>query len=119
MDIREERKQLIKSAEQYLEAGRTGDVNLMKEVFHNDATIFGYIEGELLGGPIKLLYDWMENNGAATNIDGQVVSADLEGTVGNVKVQAKDWCGYNFTDYLNFLKVDGKWVIINKMFYHN
>lgn len=119
MDIREERKALVKSAEKYLEAGRKGDINLMKEVFHKDATIFGYFEGEFLGGHIQLLYDWMEQFSAAKEIDGQIVSADLEGTVGNVKVQAKNWCGYNFTDYLNFLKFDGKWVIINKMFFHN
>ncbi|MGH7886000.1 MAG: nuclear transport factor 2 family protein [Thermodesulfobacteriota bacterium] len=119
MDIRQDRKALIESAEKYLEAGRKGNIDLMKEVFHIDATIFGYFEGKFLGGPIQLLYDWMKSFGAAPNIDGQVVSADLEGTIGNVKVQAKDWCGYNFTDYLNFFKIDGKWVIINKMFFHN
>lgn len=119
MDIREDRKSLIKSAETYLEAGRKGDIDLMKSVFHEDATIFGYFESEFLGGPIQLLYDWMKNFGSAKDIDGQVVSADLEGSIGNVKVQARNWCGYNFTDYLNFLKVDGKWLIINKMFFHN
>ncbi len=118
MNIREERKAVIKAAETYLEAGRKGDTELMKKVFHDDATIFGHFEGELLGGPIKLLYGWIDKYGAAPGIDGNILSVDVEGTTANVKVQADNWCGYNFTDSLNLIKVNGNWLIINKIFNH-
>ena len=118
MSVRDELKAVHKVAEKYLEAGRTGNVELMKEVFHDDATIFGHFEGEVLGGPISLLYDWMESFGAADKIDGVVLSVDVEGTIASVKVQADNWCGYNFTDFLNLLKIERGWVVINKMFNH-
>lgn len=118
MSVREEHKAVYKLAENYLEAGRRGDVKLMKTVFHDDATIFGHFEGDVLGGPISLLYEWMESFGAANEIDGVILSVDVEGTIASVKVQADNWCGYNFTDFLNLLKTDNGWVIINKMFNH-
>ncbi len=118
MEVRVENKAVYQVAENYLEAGRTGDVELMKTVFHDDATIYGHFEGEVLGGPISLLYGWMEQFGAAKEIDGHILSVDVEGTIASVKVQADNWSGYNFTDFLNLLKTDKGWVIINKMFNH-
>ncbi len=118
MGVREEHKAVYEVAENYLEAGRTGDIELMKKVFHDDATIFGIFEGDMLGGPISLLYEWMESFGAANEIDGVILSVDVEGTIASVKVQADNWCGYNFTDFLNLLKTDKGWVVINKMFNH-
>ena len=58
----------------------------------------------------------MEQFGAATEIDGVILSVDVEGTIASVKVQADNWCGYNFTDFLNLLKIERGWVVINKMF---
>lgn len=118
MNIREEHKAVIRVAENYLEAGRKGDTALMRKVFHDDATIFGHFEGEFLGGPIKLLYNWLDKYRAAPDIDGAILSVYVEGTTANVKVQADNWCGYNFTDSLNLIKVNGNWLIINKIFNH-
>ena len=101
----------------YIEGGRTGDTSKMKEAFHPDATIFGYVGTDLFGGPIKQLYDWNDQNGAATELQGRIVSIDLIETVATARLELENWTGHRFTDLFTLLKVDGHWKIINKVFH--
>ena len=49
----------------YMKGARSGKGADMKSSFHPDATIFGYVGTDLFGGPIQMLYDWNDQNGAA------------------------------------------------------
>jgi hypothetical protein len=41
---------------------------------------------------------------------------DIEGEAAFVKV-ADEFAGMRFSDYLSLLKIDGRWVIVNKLFH--
>ena len=41
---------------------------------------------------------------------------DIEGDAAFVKV-ADEFAGMRFSDYLSLLKIDGRWVIVNKLFH--
>lgn len=101
----------------YIEGGRTGDTSKMKEAFHPDATIFGYVGADLFAGPIQQLYDWNDNNGAARELEGRIAGIDLIETVATVRLELDNWTGHRFTDLFTLLKVDGQWKIINKVFH--
>ena len=101
----------------YIEGGRTGDTSKMKEAFHPDATIFGYVGADLFAGPIQQLYDWNDQNGAATELQGRIVIIDVVETVAAVRLELDNWTGHRFTDLFTLLKVDGQWKIINKVFH--
>ena len=103
--------------EKYIEAGRTGETAKMKEAFHPEATIFGYVGSELFAGPIQQLFDWNDQNGAAKNLQGRIVSIDLVETVATVRLELENWTGHRFTDFFTLLKVDGQWLIMNKVFH--
>ena len=45
----------------------------------------------------------------------EVHSVDLAGTCAVAKVES-DFGDYGFVDYLSLLKIDGRWVIVNKVF---
>lgn len=60
----------------------------------------------------------MDKYCAAPNVDGDILSVYVEETTVNVRVQADNCCGYNFSDSLNMIKVNGDWLIINKIFNH-
>ena len=47
-----------------------------------------------------------------------IESIDLTGNVGNVKVRDL-YMGLRFTDYLNMVKLEGRWQIVNKTFHHD
>ncbi len=101
----------------YIVGAKSGKGDDMKVVFHNDATIFGYIGEDLFAGPIQKLFDWNDDNGAATQIKAQIASIDLIDTVAAVRVEIENWTGHRFTDLFTLLKVDGAWKIMNKVFH--
>jgi hypothetical protein len=71
----------------------------------------------LIEGPIQGLYDWHDNNGAASNLIYSIAAIDIIGNIANVKVELDNWTGFRFTDFLNLLKIDGQWQVMNKVFY--
>ena len=101
----------------YLKGAISGKGSEMRPTFHNDATWYGYVGQDLIAGPIQTLYDWHDGNGAATHLVYNISKIDIQGTVANVKIELDNWKGSRFTDFLNLLKVDGNWLVMNKVFY--
>lgn len=108
---------ITKTVQNYINGGRTGRSADMKLAFHPDATIFGYIGPDLFAGPIQGLFDWNDQNGAATELEGRIASIDLVETVATVRLELDNWTGHRFTDFFTLLKVDGEWKIMNKVFH--
>lgn len=108
---------ITRTVQNYINGGKTGRTDDMKLAFHADATIFGYIGPDLFAGPIQGLYDWNDQNGAATELEGRITSIDLAGSVATVRLELENWSGHRFTDFFTLLKVDGEWKIMNKVFH--
>jgi len=48
----------------------------------------------------------------------QRVSEQLRtAAIKNYQIELDNWRGSRFTDFLNMLKVDGRWQVMNKVFY--
>ena len=101
----------------YLKGAISGKGSEMKPSFHNDATWFGYVGQDLIAGPIQTLYDWHDGNGAATDLVYNISKIHIVGSVASVRIELDNWKGSRFTDFLNMLKVDGTWQVMNKVFY--
>jgi hypothetical protein len=108
---------ITNTVQNYINGGKTGRTADMKLAFHPDATIFGYIGPDLFAGPIQGLFDWNDQNGAATELQGRITSIDLIETVASVRLELDNWTGHRFTDLFTLLKVDGEWKIMNKVFH--
>ena len=106
-----------RTVQHYIEGGKTGKSDEMKLAFHPDATIFGYAGPELFAGPIQMLFDWVDQNGPATELEGRITSIDLIESVATVRLELENWSGRRFTDLFTLLKVDGEWKIISKVFH--
>jgi hypothetical protein len=89
----------------------------MKPSFHDDAAWYGYVGPDLVAGPIQTLYDWHDGNGAATDLVFNISKIEIVGTAASVRIELDNWKGSRFTDFFNMLKVDGKWKVMNKVFY--
>ncbi len=108
---------IAETIQRYIEGGRSGRTDEMKAAFHPGATIFGYIGPDLFGGPIQKLFDWNDQNGAATGLQARIAGIDIEGTIATARLELDDWTGHKFTDMFTLLKTDGEWKIISKVFY--
>ncbi len=114
-DVREH-DAISKTLQHYIDGTRSGNGDDMKPAFHKDATIFGYAGADLFGGPIQQLFDWSDENGPAAELQAQVASIDLAGTVAIVRLELTNLNGARYTDMFTLLKVDGEWKIISKVF---
>lgn len=101
----------------YLKGAISGKGSEMKPSFHEDTAWFGYVGPDLVAGPIQSLFDWHDSNGAAKDLVYNISKIEIVGSVANVRIELDNWTGNRFTDFLNLLKIDGKWKIMNKVFY--
>lgn len=108
---------ITKSVQHYIDGGKSGRSDEMKLAFHPDATIFGYVGPDLFGGPIQMLFDWVDQNGPATELQGRITSIDLTESVATVRLELENWSGHRFTDLFTLLKMDGEWKILSKVFH--
>ena len=103
---------------EYARGATEGDSAPMRRVMHEDAQIFGYLDGELFAGPMKLLYDYVDEHDGAPSIRWQATLVDESNGVGTARVVIEDWHGHNFVDYFTMFEIEGKWKIMNKVFSH-
>ena len=101
----------------YIDGAKSGKGDDMKPAFNEDATIFGYVGDDLFAGPIQRLFDWVDENDSATELQVRIASVDVADSVATVRLELNNWSGYRYTDMFTLLKVDGEWKIMNKVFH--
>lgn len=110
---------VIEAARKYVEGLRTGDAGTVAKAFHKDAVMYGLAGGQtLLGGPIGNLYDFVRQNGSAPDIKTHIDVLAITPTTAVVRIDMeKDAIGADYNDYLTFIKLDGRWQAIAKVFH--
>ena len=114
--------QLIRQTVQfYFDGMYNSDVETLRKAFHPTAALMGYYDGTLAHIPLENWLEMVKERPAPSKsgeeYDMKLVSMDVTENVASVKV--KDlYLGLRFTDYLHLMKVDGNWLIVNKMFHH-
>jgi hypothetical protein len=109
---------VIATANQYVEGLRIGSAQGVARAFHKEAVMYGFTNGELLGGPIKNLFDFVEKNGAAPEISTRLDVLAITPTTAVVRVDMEtDAIGADYNDYLTLIKIDGAWKVIAKVYH--
>jgi hypothetical protein len=109
---------VIATANLYVEGLRVGSAEGVAQAFHKDAVMYGFTNGELLGGPIKNLFDFVQKNGKAPDITTRLDVLAITPTTAVVRVDMeKDAIGADYNDYLTLIKIDGSWKVIAKVYH--
>jgi hypothetical protein len=109
---------VIETASRYVEGLREGNIATIKQAFHEEAVMYGFTNGQLLGGPISNLYDFVENNGKAADITTRLDVLAITPTTAVVRVDMeKDAIGADYNDYLTLIKINGDWKVIAKVYH--
>lgn len=117
MTSADDRDAIMRTLQIYIDGGKSGKSTDMKPAFHDGATIHGYVGPDLFGGPIQVLFDWVDENDPATELKSNITNIDIAGTIATARVELDNWTGHKFTDMFTLLKTDGEWQIISKVFY--
>ena len=102
----------------YVEGMRTHAVATMKQGFHEQAILCGYLGDHLIAGPIAELYAWASANPspavAGERFDCEILSIGVTGRVAIAAVRETGHDGAVIDDF-HLLKVEGRWWIVSKL----
>ncbi|HKF02453.1 MAG TPA: nuclear transport factor 2 family protein [Candidatus Sulfotelmatobacter sp.] len=113
---------IVKTIQIYVDGSKQGKSELMRPAFHPEASFFGYA-GEQLAVGTKFLFDWIDKNGPAPNIEPRVVSVDILDSIAVVRLEVAGWSGnlagsdVRMSDLFTLLKTPSGWKIIQKAFH--
>ncbi|MVW86902.1 nuclear transport factor 2 family protein [Pseudomonas sp. PB101] len=109
---------VIAVAEKYVDGLRTGSPERLEEAFHQEAVMYGFTNGELLGGSISNLYEFVRDNGKAPNITTRLDVLAITPSTAVVRVDMEqDAIGADYNDYLTLIRIDGAWKVIAKVYH--
>lgn len=116
----EEYKAVEEAAMKFVKSVAEGKSSYAKELFIDEAVLFGYLDGKLEHGSIQQFYDNVDTVGADNGFKARVDVIDVEETLAVVRVLEENWGGrIDFTDYLLLMKMDGQWRCVAKAYNQN
>ena len=105
----------------YFRAGDTGDPEELKLAFHPASIMYGNRNGAFVGVDQaewqgRLQKERAEGKPPTPASWRKILSIDIEGDVASAKLQS-DFPTFQFLDFVNLVKVNGTWKIVNKVYY--
>lgn len=113
---------VVKTLQSYLDGCKQGSSALMRPAFHANASFFGYAGGQLAIGT-EFLFDWIDRNGPAPEIESRIVSMDVAESIAVVRLEVANWSGklagsgVRMSDLFTLIRMPEGWTIIQKAFH--
>lgn len=114
---------ITRTMHRYIAGARAGDGDLMRPAFHHSATISGYCQGVEYTGSIEHVFQWINQNGPAPNINPRFARIEIIETIAVVHLEVERWSGKlaganaRASDVFTLLKLNGEWKITHKLFH--
>ena len=115
-----DRNAIEQTVQTYLDGLYEGDADKLASVFHETSALTYEQDGQLTVLPREQWLKWVRERGSPKSKglarDDAILQVDQAGpTTALVKVKCQIPPRY-FTDYLSLLKIDGRWVVAQKVF---
>jgi Putative lumazine-binding len=107
----------------YIAGARAGDSALMCPAFHPCATISGFCQGVEYSGSIRHVFEWIDQNGPAPDIEPRFARIEVIETIAVVHLEVQRWSGKlaganaRASDVFTLLKSNNEWKITHKLFH--
>ncbi len=113
-------QEIAEALEAYFDGFYEGDIDKLKRIFHPSAHLFSAADGPLADDAIEAVYQRVGGRANPADTGQQrldrILSIDKSGA-GTALAKVQIAIGPKlFTDYLNLLKIDGRWQIIAKIY---
>lgn len=115
-----EYKAVEEAAQKFVRSVAEGNSKYARELFTDEAVLFGYLDGKLEHGSIEQFYHNVDTVSGGENFKGRVDVLLLEEALAVVRVLEEGWGGrIDFTDVLLLLKMNGEWRCVAKAYNQN
>lgn len=115
-----EYKAVEEAAQKFVRSVAEGNSKYARELFTDEAVLFGYLDGKLEHGSIEQLYHNVDTVSGGENFKARVDVLLLEETLAVVRVLEEGWGGrIDFTDVLLLLKMNREWKCVAKAYNQN
>lgn len=113
----EEYKAVENAAMKFVKSVAEGNSSYAKDLFVDEAVLFGYLDGKLEHGSIEQFYHNVDTVSAGNNFKARIDIVSVEETVAVVRVLEEKWGDrIDFTDYLLLLKINNEWKCVAKAY---
>ena len=116
-----DREVLLELLQRYVDGLHRGSADLLREVFHPRARLFGEVKGQILQRDLE---DYLQVVAARRSPmqEGEapctkVLALQIHGAIAAATVQV-DMLGFNYVNQLALSRQDGRWSIVNKLYTH-
>lgn len=108
------------AAMKFVKSVAEGNSKYARELFTDEAVLFGYLDGKLEHGSIGQFYHNVDTVAGGENFKARVDVLFVEETLAAVRVLEEGWGGrIDFTDVLLLLKMNGEWKCVAKAYNQN
>ena len=108
------------AAMKFVKSVAEGDSRYARELFTDDAVLFGILDGKMERGSIEQFYRNVDTVSAGEGFEARIDVVAVEETLAVVRVLEEGWGGrIDFTDYLLLLKIGGEWKCVAKAYNQN
>ena len=112
-----EYKAVEEAAQKFVRSVAEGNSKYARELFTDEAALFGYLDGKLEHGSIEQFYHNVDTVSGGENFKARVDVLLLEEALAVVRVLEEGWGGrIDFTDVLLLLKMNGEWRCVAKAY---
>lgn len=116
----EEYKAVEEAAMKFTRSVAEGNSKHARELFSDDAVLFGFLDGKLEHGSIEQFYHNVDTVPGGDSFRSRIDVVDIEENLAVVRVLEEGWGGrIDFTDYLLLLKMGGQWRCVAKAYNQN
>jgi hypothetical protein len=95
-----------------------GDVHILGNIFNKGTLLFGDIKGQPYAKTLDQYLDGVAHRQSPKDsgkpFKGTILSIDVVNSIGIAKVHVKMY-EFDYDEFLSFHKIEGKWLIVNKM----
>lgn len=108
------------AAMKFVKSVAEGNSKYAKELFIDEAVLFGYLDGKLEHGSIEQFYHNVDTVPGGKDFKARVDVIFVEESLAVVRVLEEGWGGrIDFTDVLLLLKMNGEWKCVAKAYNQN
>ena len=108
------------AALKFVKSVAEGNSSHARELFTDDAVLFGILDGKMERGSIEQFYRNVDTVSAGEGFKARIDVMAVEETLAVVRVLEEGWGGrIDFTDSLLLLKIGGEWKCVAKAYNQN